>query len=110
VKRFKLVYPNLTNKNSGKKSDMSLADSMDTSFRDKMLATTSGLSLGSLASGSTSGESKFRAKQKLVPTYIAPPTMFQKNKGLNNAGLVEEVFLLFARCFLSFFLSFAFIL
>jgi hypothetical protein len=90
VKQLKLVYPQLTNKNKKANDNQSMTSSYNP-FKDPNIHATT-LSLGSLESvGSMSMAESRNHKQKMVSSAVAPQTMFQRNKGLNNAGLVDEV-------------------
>lgn len=92
VKRFKLVYPDLTNKNKSSlnatRKNSVESSSLDT-FQNQIAQATGNITMGSLASTSLA-DSK-NQKHKTVAPYIAPQTMFQKNKGCNNADLLEVV-------------------
>eukprot|EP01040_Poterioochromonas_malhamensis_P015456 gene15456-17297_t len=90
VKRFKLVYPDLTNKNKSSLNTTrknSVESSSLNTFQNQIAQATGNITMGSLASTSLA-DSK-NQKHKTVAPYIAPQTMFQKDKGCNNADLLE---------------------
>lgn len=89
VKRYKLVFPDLTNKNKSSSKKSSADSTSLNTFQNQIAQMTSNLSMGSLASTSIADSKNLR--HKTVAPYIAPPTMFQRNKGHNNADLVEVV-------------------
>lgn len=93
VKKYKLMYPNLTSKAP---TTNTIANMNQTTLR-KTNAFDNASNTADIFSTSSSSlaEKSSLMKSHFVSTAVAPTTMFQKMKGNNNADLIEVVRIVF---------------
>eukprot|EP01031_Cornospumella_fuschlensis_P035852 gene35852-43485_t len=82
VKRYKLVFPNLTQSSSGEEEGEK--DKQQQTGQHTKSATQA------LSAGTMRSTRNATGLGKTVSASVAPPTMFMKNKGFNNADLTEQ--------------------